>query len=422
MKREILRVRLLAWVGIGLCLVGGHALRRPGSAAGARAAAADQPDRRSDPEAVRLAIDRSGQHGRPRRRHRRRRKRSQHHLHRIRHRRHLEDARTTARRGRRSSTRIRCRRSAISRSRRRIPTSSMSARARRTTARARRSAPASTSRSTAARAFQDIGLKDTQSIGRIVVHPKDPNIVVRRRGRAPVRPEPGARPLQDDRRRQDLDEHEVHRREHRLHRCRDGSGQSERPDRRVVPAPAHAVGIQRRRPGQRPVEDDATAARRWTKLTGNGLPDQSDHRANRPRHRTLEAVDDLRVDRSRTERRHRRRRQRRRHAGAAGAARRRRRIRRRPRPGASAAGSDQERRLAIGRRRQDVALPVEPGRSLDVLQPDADRSHQPGDRVSGRRAVLQDDRRRQDVEHGAGDSAQRPSRDLDRSARTAITW
>ena len=64
-------------------------------------------------------------------------------------------------------------------------------------------------------------------------------------------------------------------------------------------------------------------------------PRQPNHRPDRARHRTLEAVDDLRLDRSRTERRHRRRRQRRRNAGASRAARRRRRIWRRPRPGSS---------------------------------------------------------------------------------------
>ena len=79
---------------------------------------------------------------------------------------------------------------------------------------------------------------------------------LRRGARAPVRAEPRARPLQDDRRRQDLDEHQVHRQRHRLHRRGDGSVEPERAVRRVVPAPADAVGLQRRRPGQRPLEDD----------------------------------------------------------------------------------------------------------------------------------------------------------------------
>ena len=134
-----------------------------------------------------------------------------HHLHRIRDRRHVEDHEQRHHVDADLRRRSRSRRSATSRSRRRIPTSSTSAQAKRTTGRARRSAPASTSPSTAARRSRTSASKDTQSIGRIVVHPKDPNIVVCRGARAPVRPEPGARPLQDDRRRQDLDEHEVHR-------------------------------------------------------------------------------------------------------------------------------------------------------------------------------------------------------------------
>ena len=54
---------------------------------------------------------------------------------------------------------------------------------------------------------------------------------------------------------------------------------------------------------------------------------------------------------------------------------------------------------------------------MDVLQPGAHRSLESRDCVSGRRAVLQDHRRRKDVAAGPGDSAQRPSRDLGRPAR-----
>ena len=81
----------------------------------------------------------------------------------------------------------------------------------------------------------------------------------------------------------------------------------------------------------------------------------------------------------------------------------------------SPARSEEERRVAFGRCREDVALPVELGRPVDVLQPDPSRSDESRDRVPGRCAVLQDDGRRQDVEHRAGNPAQRSSRDLDRS-------
>ena len=44
-------------------------------------------------------------------------------------------------------------------------------------------------------------------------------------------------------RRQDLEDGQVHRRRHRLHRCRHRSFQSQDPLRSLVPAPAHLVGI-----------------------------------------------------------------------------------------------------------------------------------------------------------------------------------
>ena len=98
--------------------------------------------------------------------------------------------------------------------------------------------------------------------------------------------------------------------------------------------------------------------KKWTKLTGNGLPDNPiigrigiDIARSKPA--TIYASFEVGA-----ERRHRRRRQRRRHADAAGQARRwwwRWRTRRseRPRPPPD---SDEERHLAIRRRRQDVAV------------------------------------------------------------------
>ena len=241
---------------------------------GAAAAAADQPVRRSDPastssgaRSVRptwaaASTTSPSSKAIP-----------SHVLRRLRHRRRLEDdeQRHDVDADLRRATR--CRRSATSRSRRRIPTSSTSAPASRTTARARRSAPASTSRPTPARPSKYVGLKDTQSIARIVVHPKDPEHRLRRGARTPVRTEPGARPLQDDRRRQDLDEHQVHRRGHRLHRRGDGSRRiptCSSPRRTSAGARRGASTAADRAAacGRRP-----TAGKTWTKLTGNGLPD-----------------------------------------------------------------------------------------------------------------------------------------------------
>ena len=63
----------------------------------------------------------------------------------------------------------------------------------------------------AGKTWTHIGLADTQSIGRIVVDPKDPNIGVRRGRRTSVWTEQGTRTLQDQRWRRHVDEHEVHR-------------------------------------------------------------------------------------------------------------------------------------------------------------------------------------------------------------------
>ena len=156
--------------------------------------------------------------------------------------------------------------------------------------------------------FVHVGLKETQIDRPRRRPPEGSEHRLRRSGRTPVRTEPGARPLQDHGRRQDLDEHEVHRQRHRLHRRGDGS---------VEPRTC----CSRRRISGGASRGASTAAARAADLeddrTGEDLDEadrqrpagQSDHRPHRPRHRALEALDDLRLDRSRAERRHRRRRQ-----------------------------------------------------------------------------------------------------------------
>ena len=158
------------------------------------------------------------------------------------------------------------------------------------------------------KSFQEMGLKDTQSIGRIVVHPKDPNIVyVAALGHL-------FGPNQ----------------ERGLYKTTDGgktwtntkfidqdTGFTDvaidpaNPNilyRRFVSAPPHAVGLQWRRARQRIVENGG--CRQDVDETDVRSSEQSDHRPNRARHRALQTVDHLRVDRSRTERRHGSRRQR----------------------------------------------------------------------------------------------------------------
>ncbi len=268
----------------------------------------------------------------------------------------------------------------------------------------------------AGKTFEYVGLKDTQSIGRVVVHPKDPNIVyVAALGHLFG---PNA--------------------ERGLFKTTDGGKtwtntnfiDNDTGFTDVVMDPSnpnvlYAASYQRRRrpwgfngggPGSG-LWKTTDGGKKWTKLTGNGLPDNPmigrigiDIARSKPA--TIYASIEVGA------------------SGGTGAgvnddgtlmppgqgARRWRRWRtRRPERAPPPPDPEEERRLAIGRRRQDVAVRVEPGRSLDVLQPDAHRSDQPRDRVPGRRAVLQDRRRRQDVAAGAGHPAQRPSRDLDRS-------
>ena len=220
---------------------------------------------------------------------------------------------------------------------------------------------------------------------------------------------------------EDVDEHEVHR--STTPGFTDVVHGSVQPEHRSyaasLPAAAPAAGASTAAgpaaaSGRRP-----TPAKTWTKLTGSGLPDNPiigriglDVARSKPSH-------DLRLDRSRPERRHRRRRQRRRHARRSdrGAARRRRRRRR----AAVAAARRRPIRTKVGiwrsdDARQDVEVPVElrwigrctTARSASI-RPTSEIAYQGG------APFFKTDRRRQDVAPGAGARAQRSSRDLDRS-------
>ena len=85
--------------------------------------------------------------------------------------------------------------------------------------------------------------------------PEESRDRLRRVAGPPVRAEHGTRRLQDDRRRQDLEPDQVHRPRHGLHRHRAGSGQHEHRLRGELPAPAPRLLLQRRRAGQRDLED-----------------------------------------------------------------------------------------------------------------------------------------------------------------------
>ncbi len=120
--------------------------------------------------------------------------------------------------------------------------------------------------------FTHMGLKDTQSIARVVIHPRNPNIVYVAVDRTPVRAEPGARAVQDDRRREDLDQHEVHRRGHRVHRGRDRPGQSRNPvSRPPTSGDGSPWGFNGGGPGSA-LWKTTDGGRTWTKLEAAGLP------------------------------------------------------------------------------------------------------------------------------------------------------
>ena len=146
-------------------------------------------------------------------------------------------------------------------------TSSTSAPARRTTGRPRRSATASTRPPTAARPSEHRPARDADH--RAHRHrPEESGDRVRRSARTPVRTEQGARRLQDDRRRQDLDTwSSSSTRTPASPTSRSTRSNTQHPLRGELSAPPHRLLLQRRRPRQRAVEDDRRAARRWTKLT-----------------------------------------------------------------------------------------------------------------------------------------------------------
>ena len=150
--------------------------------------------------------------------------------------------------------RPRCR-SATSRSTRPIRTSSGSAPARRTIARARPWGDGVYKSTDGGKTWKNMGLRDSQHIGRIVIHPTDPDIVYVGGRRPAVGPEQGARRLQDHRRRQDVAARPRHRREHRRHRPGHGSRESEDADRGRVLAAPHRVWLQRRRARRRHLQE-----------------------------------------------------------------------------------------------------------------------------------------------------------------------
>ena len=101
-----------------------------------------------------------------------------------------------------------------------------------------------------------MGLKDTRSVGRIVIDPNDAERRLRRRAGTSLGTERRARRLQDDATADGRGRSAVRRREHRRHRPRDRSDESAGALRGDVSAAAAHVGLQRRRPGLGHLQDD----------------------------------------------------------------------------------------------------------------------------------------------------------------------
>ena len=115
--------------------------------------------------------------------------------------------------------------------------------------------------------------------------PQEPQQRVRRRDGQPVRAQRRSRRLPIAGRRRDLDQGAVRVRRRRRDRSRDRSGHAEPRVRRDLGAPAHPVGADLRRPGQRPVALDRRrhdldrAGRRAAGLVDPAEPDRRGRRA-----------------------------------------------------------------------------------------------------------------------------------------------
>ena len=120
--------------------------------------------------------------------------------------------------------------------------------------------------------WKNMGLKKTFQIGRIAHSSEESEHRLRRRSRPALRPQSRARPVQDDRRRQDLGEDPLRRRQDRLHRHAHAPDRSEHALGRHVGTAARRVRQLGRRagsgrlrrlrsdqeigPARRPLQDD----------------------------------------------------------------------------------------------------------------------------------------------------------------------
>ena len=160
----------------------------------------------------------------------------------------------------------------------------------------------------AGKTWTNVGLKDSHHIGRIVIDPKNPNIVYVAALGHLYSAERRARRLQDDRRRQDLDQvarGQGRRPNGRRGGPRDGSEEPEDPLRGRLRQGAPALDVQPRRPRQRHLQD---RRRRQDLDEAHRRPAGRHARAHRPRRLREEPAHPLREHREREQDRHVRRR------------------------------------------------------------------------------------------------------------------
>ena len=244
-----------------------------------------------------------------------------------------------------------------------------------------------------------------------------------RRRRPPLRAERGPRRLHDDQRRHDVDQDALRRSAHDRHRDRHRSIQSQSPARGDVSAPAHGVGLQRRRSGQRHVREHG-----WRAHMEEDVGQRPASRHDGPDCARLFAQQPqrgLRADRSRGRQGAPECDGQRRCGGGCGGGcggerrswrrgwSRRRRWWRWCRTRRAAPRPDALRYLAVVQQRTVVDLRVHAEPASDVLQPDSRRPQQRRCRVRRWCRSAEVDRRRQDVEWPQQHGSRRQPRDLD---------
>ncbi len=108
----------------------------------------------------------------------------------------------------------------------------------------------------AGRTWTHVGLDKTGRIGRVLVDPRNPDVVIACALGNAYGPQQERGVFRTDRRRQDVGSAAVRRREHRLLGRRDGRDEPAHPLRRDVADRNSHVGPHERRSGQRPVQVD----------------------------------------------------------------------------------------------------------------------------------------------------------------------